>query len=150
MSRSPEALSVRYRVSPIWVIVLLGLGLASFVPMFQTTWGFLLIPVGLGLLYWGVVLLVNRTTLSLNREELRSWNSPLPMLWQKPPLTIPVDQIAGFKMKRLVYQGESGPSYTYELLICQKERAPVVLKSDSSLEALVALRCELEKILREG
>lgn len=156
VSRSPGALAVRYRVSPIWAVVLLGLGLASFIPMFQSPWGFLLIPVGLGLLYWGFVRLVNRTTLSLDRQELSLRSGPLPMLLQKPPIAIPTDQIVGFKIKKLVWQheyndsGKSRTMYSYELLVCQKERAPVVLERDSSFEEMADLRNELIKILNVG
>jgi hypothetical protein len=73
------------------------------------------VAVGLGLLYFCVLLLFNRTVVRVSYGELQLWHGPLPVPGNH---RIPVDEIAQLYIRHEHKQGNQGnSSHTYPLIV---------------------------------
>lgn len=102
------------------------------------------VAVGVGLSYWTLAGLVNRTTLRVAQGQLAIEHGPIPWRGAKLP-TSSLDQLF---CKRHVWRGKQGVHYTYELFaVLGNGEQKKLLSGFDDVEQLLWLEHHIERVL---
>lgn len=89
------------------------------------------VAVGIGLTYYTICLFVNRTYITVNKEEIGIRFAPLPWMGAK---TVSVRDIVQFYVKEKTSRGKNGTSYSYELWMRNKQGADKKFASGPAIQ----------------
>lgn len=157
-----DAVDMSYRDSiflgmtlAIVAILFTGVGVFFFtVPFPGWIFGLILTLVGLGMLYFGLVKLINRTKFHLDSTNLAVRRGPLPTT-KKKELILPTPEISSFIVLEIARRQRSQEShvtttsYTYRLQARKKSGEPFDLEESPSQPAAVYIQSELNHFLKK-
>ncbi len=108
------------------LLLIMTIGIVSTFDLWPLLFLSLFYGVGLFLLYFCAALLVNGTTITVERGVIAVTHGPLP--W-KTPATVPVDDIEQFYVKEKIQRGKDNTSVQYSLELIRKSGVNVTLLS---------------------